>query len=249
MRTLGVEMGSDIEYLGPAARRPSRRVVRQVMAAGAGAPRALLEEAIRAMGASANDWGRRVREDPTADVEAVVAAMVTSYVKLARLQGAVLGAAVTGLELSPVLGPAGELTAGAAALGIAADVTTLGWIQARLVLYLAAVYGHDASKVDSRLGELAVFFGVAELMHRAGHATAGVATTAGVRLTKRHLRGEVLVAVKALLRMVGVKFTRTRMIELVPLVNVPVLAASNGMTVRRLGAKARNYYRTLPTGA
>jgi hypothetical protein len=95
------------------------------MAAGAGAPRALLEEAIRVMGASANEWGRRVREDSAADVDAAAAAIVESHVKLARLQGAVLGGALTGLELSPVLGPAGELTAGAAALGIAADVTTL----------------------------------------------------------------------------------------------------------------------------
>jgi hypothetical protein len=39
------------------------------------------------------------------------------------------------------------------------------------------------------------------------------------------------------------------MLELLPLVNVPVLAASNSVVVRRLGAAARNYYRTLPVGA
>jgi uncharacterized protein (DUF697 family) len=241
-------MGSGIELVGSPAHRPGRRVVQHVVAAGAGAPRALLDEAIRAMGAGANEWGRRVREDSAVDVDAVAAAIVESHVKLARLQGAALGAALTGLELSPVLGPAGELTAGAAALGIAADVTTLAWIQARLVLHLAAVYGHDASKADSRLGELSVFFGVTELMHSAGHATAGVARKAGVRLTLRHLRGDALIAVKAVARMGGIKFTRKRMLELLPLVNVPVLAASNGVVVRRLGAKARNYYRTLPVG-
>lgn len=224
-------------------------MVQQVVAAGADAPRALLEEAIQAMGASANEWGRRVREDSAVDVEAAAAAIVESHVKLARLQGAALGAALTGLEVSPVLGPAGELTAGTAVLGIAADVTTLAWIQARLLLHLAAVYGHDASNVDSRLGELAVFFGVTELMHRAGHATARVAGKAGARLTLRHLRGDVLLAVKAVFRMVGIKFTRKRMLELLPLVNVPVLAATNGVAVRRLGAKASSYYRTLPVGA
>lgn len=200
-------------------------------------------------GASANEWGRRVREDSSVDVDAAAAALVESHVKLARLQGAALGAALTGLELSPVLGPAGELTAGAAALGIAADVTTLAWIQARLALHRAAIHGQDASKVDVRLGELAVFFGVAEVMHSAGYASARVAGKAGARLTHRHLRGDALAAVKAVARMGGVKFTRKRMLELLPLVNVPVLAASNGIVVRRLGAKARNYYRTLPVGA
>lgn len=117
------------------------------------------------------------------------------------------------------------------------------------MLHLGAVYGHDASKVDVRLGELAVFFGVTELMHSAGYATAGVARKAGARLTLRHLRGNALVAVKAVARMAGVKFTRKRMLELLPLVNVPVLAVSNGIVVRRLGAKARSYYRTLPVGA
>jgi hypothetical protein len=241
-------MDSGIGHVGSSTHRPSRRVVQQVLAAGAGAPRALLEEAIRAMGAGANEWGRRVREDAAVDVDAEAAAIVASHVRLARLQGAALGAALTGLELSPVLGPAGELTAGAAALGIAADVTTLAWIQARLVLHLAALYGHDASKVDSRLGELSVFFGVAQLMHSAGYATAGVAKKAGTRLTLRHLRNDALVAVKAVARMGGVKFTRKRMLELLPLVNVPILAASNGVVVGRLGAKARNYYRTLPVG-
>lgn len=124
-------------------------------------------------------------------------------------------------------------------------MTALAWIHARLVLHLAAVYGHDASKVDSRVASWRCS-SASPSMHSAGHAAAGVATTAGVRLTKRHLRGEVLVAVKALLRMVGLKFTRTRMIQLVPLVNVPVLAASNGIAAGRLGAKARNYSRTLP---
>jgi len=134
-------------------------------------------------------------------------------------------------------------------LGIAADVTTLAWIQARLVLHLAAIYGHDASKADLRLGELAVFFGVAELMHNAGYGGARVVNKAGARLTVRYLRTDALAAVKAVARMGGVKFPRTRMLELLPLVNVPVLAASNGVVVGRLGAKAKNYYRTLPVDA
>jgi hypothetical protein len=241
-------MDSGIEQVVPSARRPSRRVVQQIVAAGANAPRALLEEAIRAMGDSANAWASRVREQSAADINAAAAAVVESHVKLARLQGAALGAALTGLELSPMLGPAGELPGGAAALGIVADVTTLVWLQARLVLHVAAIYGHDASRVDMRLGELAVFFGVAELMHSAGYATAGVARKAGARLTLRHLRGDALVAVKALARMGGVNFTRKRMLELLPLINVPILAASNGAVVKRLGAKATNYYRTLPVG-
>lgn len=189
-----------------------------------------------------------MREESAADIDAAATAVVESHIKLARLQGAALGAAMTGLELSPVLGPAGELPAGAAALGIVADVTTLAWLQARLVLHVAAIYGHDASRVDLRLGELAVFFGVAELMHSAGYATAGVARKAGTRLTLRHLRGDALIAVKAVARMGGVKFTRKRMLELLPLVNIPILAASNGAVVKRLGAKATNYYRTLPVG-
>jgi hypothetical protein len=240
-------MDAGIEPLEPSSRRPSKGAVQDVLAAGANAPRALLEQAIKTMGDGANTWASRVRA-PGADIDAAARALLESHVKLARLQGAALGAALTGLEVSPLFGPAGELPAGAAALGIVADVTSLVWLQARLVLHLAALHGHDASNVDLRLRDLAEFFGVSELMHRAAYATAGVARKSGSRLRLRHLRGDAVTAVKAVARMGGVKFTRKHALELVPLLNVPFLAASNGAVVKRLGAKATTYYRTLPGG-
>jgi len=228
--------------------RPSREVVKRIVTAGADAPRALLEEAVRAMGGSANTVAGRGRAWSTDDVEAVAASMIRSHARLARLQGATLGAALTGLELSPMFGPAGELPASAAVLGIVTDITSIAWLQARLLLHLAALYGHDASDVDARLRELGIFFGVTELMQQAGRATGRVAETAGKRLILRHLRGDGLVAIKALFRMVGIKFTKKRLLEVVPLVNVPVFAVTNSRTVTQLGEQARAYFRDLPPG-
>ncbi len=55
------------------------------------------------------------------------------------------------------------------------------------------------------------------------------------RLTLRHLKGDNLKAVKALFDLVGIKFTRTRLVKQLPLVNIPISVVVNGAATKSLG--------------
>jgi hypothetical protein len=62
----------------------------------------------------------------------------------------------------------------------------------------------------------------------------------------RHLKGDALKAAKSLFRFVGIKFARTGLIKMLPLVNVPAGAAIADITTRRSARKARKFYAILP---
>ena len=83
-----------------------------------------------------------------------------------------------------------------------------------------------------------------EINDALGHGTGDKVLQNVAQCLQKQLRD-----VDTIARMGGVKFTRKRMLELLPLVNVPVLSASNGIAVGHLGTKARDYYRALPVGA
>jgi hypothetical protein len=56
-----------------------------------------------------------------------------------------------------------------------------------------------------------------------------------------------LAAVKSMFRLVGIKFGRAALIRGLPLINIPTGMIVADVTTRRSAAKARKYYRTLPT--
>ena len=139
----------------------------------------------------------------------------------------------------------GAGTGAAGIVALPADLALLAWIQNRLVLSIAASYGHDMSDHLERAAELLVIQGV--------HNSSEVARRALVKATKdtvqklilRHLRKNSLVLVKRLFNIVGIKFTRKALIEKgVPLVSIPISAGVNYASTRIVGNHAIKFYDT-----
>lgn len=174
--------------------------------------------------------------------------MIRAHRTLARTEGVAAGIAMTTAEMTSIVGTAGVLTVPAAAVTLAGDLAGLAWIQIRMALIIAALYGHDMTDKKTRMMELLTLTGV----YGAGPAaTAGeVGTAASQRVLKRllmrHLKGAPLQAIKGMFRVVGIKFSRAGVIRMLPLVNIPLNAAVNDAATAAMGRKARAYYKELP---
>lgn len=111
------------------------------------APEHLALEAVRRLGPQTRRWVEQIRATyPGIDPESVARLAIGRFVNRARLSGAVSGA--TGLP------------------GAVADVGVLAWTQARMVLHLAAAYGHDPEHED-RATDLLVLQKVHKVAHTA----------------------------------------------------------------------------------
>ncbi|MGI8530063.1 MAG: hypothetical protein ACR2KO_11350 [Geodermatophilaceae bacterium] len=223
-----------------------KSLVRRLMASGTDAPKVLLNSAIETNGAWASKYFRNHEHSP-ADIDDLVARVIKSHVRLARSEGASVAATMTAAEVGTAFGTAGTLTAGTAVAGLVGDLAGLAWIQTRMVLTLAAIHGHDPQEA-TRYNELMSLMGLygAPQTDATAKAAGKGARRVFKRLILRHLKGDNLKAIKAMFDMVGIKFTRTGVIKILPFVNVPVSAVLNGAAAHRLGQKADAYYRTLP---
>ena len=227
-----------------------KALIRRVLAAGSNAPTVLLEAAINANGKWAASFAEGVQmKNPQASTEELISRAIKAHTMLARSEGASLGLAITAAEVTSVIGTAGTLTPATAAVGLAGDLVGLAWIQTRMVLVIAALSGHDP-KDSARYRELLTLMGVygAPQSDQAAKYAGRGAERVLKRLILRHLKGDNLKAVKALFNVVGIKFTRTGVLKVLPGVNVPISAVVNGRATSLLGAKARVYYATLPSG-
>lgn len=139
----------------------------------------------------------------------------------------------------------GASTGAVGIVGLPADLALLAWIQSRLVLSIAAVYGHDMGDHLERATDLLIIQGI--------HSSRDVARRALVRATEkalrklilRHLRKNPLVVVKQLFRVVGITFTRKALLEKgIPLVAVPLSAGVNEVSTRLLANQSIRYYDT-----
>lgn len=225
-----------------------KRLVPRLLEAGVRAPQVLLEAAVEAQTGSAEKYveGLRAGND-SSDVEALVDKVIAAHVMLARTEGAAAGMAMSTAEMTTIVGTAGTMTLPAAAVTMTGDLAALAWIQIRMVLIVAGLYGRDLQD-KARLKELFTLTGVygAGSANVAGDAAARGAQRMAKRLVLRHLRGDNLQALKALFRLVGINFARAGVIRALPLANIPMNAVVNDAATRTLGRKARAYYATLP---
>lgn len=111
---------------------------------------------------------------------------------------------------------------------------------------VAAAYGHDPAAPD-RAREVLTLQGFAFAAGASGPAVAKASVRPLERLLLRHLRDESLAAVKAMFRFVGIRFTRTGLLKVLPVINVPAGSVVSDLTTRTVGRQAREYYRTLPS--
>jgi hypothetical protein len=228
--------------------KPSVELVRRALRAGVDAGKVAVEAGHQATAKGVVDYVERVRSDGRSDDDrALVDRVVRAHVMLARGEGAAAGLATTTAEATTLVGTAGTLTIPSMVAITATDLTGLLWIQVRMVLTIADLYGHDPT-APARIREFLSLQGAAPAT--AAPAVAGPLSAAAgrvtTRLVTRHLRGELLVSVTALFRAVGIKFSRAALLRQVFLLNIPVNVLVNSAATRRLAQKARRYYETLP---
>lgn len=226
--------------------RPSESLVRRVIAAGADAGRVALEAGHRAIAGGVSDVAVRMKAATDATADDLAERVVRAHLLLARSEGAAAGVLTSTAEATTIVGSAGVLTVPAAVVITVTDLTGLAWIQLRMVLLIAALYGHDPMDA-ARLQEFMS-------LQASGTAVAPVvvvplsdgARRVLTRLLMRHLRGPVLASITSLFRVVGIKFARAALLRQLFLVNIPVNVLVNDIATRRLAQKARIFYRTLP---
>jgi len=231
--------------------KPAAELVRRILQAGVGAGRAAAEAGQRVTASGVASYAKTVlRGDETeSEMEALLDRIVRAHVMLARGEGAAAGAATSIAEVTTIVGTGGTLTVPTVLAITATDLTGLLWIQLRMVLTIAALHGHDPRSPE-RIKE---FFALQGSSPAAGVKVASVPLAAGAqrvgtRLANRYLRGPILVSITSMFRAVGIRFSRAALLRQLFIVNIPINAAMNDVTTRKVARAARGYYRTLPAG-
>lgn len=204
-------------------------LLRRLLANPADAPALLAARAVEQLAPRAERDVRLIRErNPNATDRQLAVYFKNKYSRAARWEGAGTGAA--------------------GILGLPVDLVALAWIQNRMVLSIAAVYGHDMTDHRDRAAELLILQGIHNARGPAVKAIVEASEKAVAKLVLRHLRKEALVLVKQLFRVVGFKFTRKALLEKgVPLVAVPISAGANQLSTRLLANAAIKFYDTTVT--
>lgn len=193
------------------------------------APEHLALEAVRRLGPEAAQWAQRTRaEQPDLSPDAVAQLAVKRFTNLARISGAMSGAA--GLP------------------GAVIDVGVLAWTQSRMVLHIAAAYGLDPGSSDRatdllllqrvhKVAETArVALGVAAGRERASTL---FADSAGAPLSRVMLRLGVKLA-----QMAGIRAARRMFAKVIPGAAVLLGTWANSSATTELARRARELYRT-----
>lgn len=201
-------------------------LLRQLLANPADAPAVLAARAVERLAPRAERDVRLIRErNPEATDRQLAVYFKRKYSRAARLEGAGTGAA--------------------GIFGLPVDLVALAWIQNRMVLSIAAVYGHDMTDHRDRAAELLILQGIHNAREPAIKAIVQASEKAIAKVVLRHLRKEALVLVKQLFRVVGFKFTRKALLEKgVPLVAVPISAGVNQVSTQLLANSAIKFYDT-----
>jgi hypothetical protein len=194
------------------------------------APQYLALAAVDNWGVQAREYAERVRrEHPDASSRELAEVVRSRHATLARMEGAAAG--VPG-AFAPIVGNAAALIP---------DLGALAWIQSRMVIHIAAVYGHDTTSRETA-AELLVLQGIYNTTKAARVALAEASERVAVRLVNQYVKGATLVLLRQLFRYVGIRFTRTGLLKAVPFVSVPINAGVNGLSTLSLGKKAINFY-------
>ena len=220
---------------------------KELITAGPDAAKVLVRHTVETSGQGIHERVHRHRAAGDFDVEEYVDRLIKSQLALARAEGAGAGAVMTAAEMSSVItGPAAVAAIGSSVL---ADMAALAAIQVRLSLMIAAAYGHDMGDIETRVSEIISLHSLEFSAAKAGSpAAARAGQRVGKRLLEKYLRGPLLQSLKSIFRLVGIKFSRAALVRGLPLINIPANATVADLTTRRTAAKARDYYRTLPTG-
>jgi hypothetical protein len=191
------------------------------------APEHLAREAVRRLGPEARAWVDRARgQHPGITPDRLAQLAVRRFVNRARISGAASGAA--GLP------------------GAVLDVGVLAWTQARMVLHIAACYGHDPVHPDRAIDLLMLqrVHRVAETARLALGVAAGRERAAllfnrsTTPLPKTVLRLGVRLA-----KMAGVRAVKRMLTKVVPGAGIILGTWANSSATRDLAQRAQALYR------
>ncbi|MEE6259124.1 EcsC family protein [Plantactinospora sonchi] len=191
------------------------------------APEHLALEAVRRLGPQARDWVERIRTwYPQLSPDEIAQLAIRKFVIRARLSGAISGAA--GLP------------------GAVADVGVLAWTQARMVLHVAAAYGHDPTHPD-RATDLLVLQRVHKIAQTARLAL-GVAAgheRAGALLGRSNtpMRQAMLKLGLKLAQMAGIRAAKRLFAKAVPGAAIILGTWANSSATTDLAARTQELYR------
>lgn len=225
-----------------------RLPVKELVKAGPKAPFVLVRHVVESEGPRLSAEADGYRCSSGFDVEEYVDRLIARQLMLVRGQGALAGLAIAGAEAAAtaeaVVAPLGVTTIAAAILG---DLATLSYFQIELSLKIAAAYGNDLGDHETRAREILHLHGLEMIGgDNLGPVIGKGGERVGKRLLMRYLKGDALQAAKSLFRFVGIKFARSGLIKMLPLVNIPAGAALADITTRRSAHKARKFYALLP---
>lgn len=192
------------------------------------APEHLALEAVRRLGPEAAAWHARMREEhPELGADELAALAVKRFTNMARVSGAVSGAA--GLP------------------GAVLDVGVLAWTQARMVLHIAAAHGADPADPD-RAAELLVL----QRVHRlAETARTALGVAAGRERASRIFTGDsgrplasvlMRLGVK-LAQMAGVRAAKRLFAKMIPGAGMILGTWVNSAATKELARRAQEHYR------
>ncbi|MBE1488776.1 EcsC family protein [Plantactinospora soyae] len=227
--TFGPEGSADSDDQDPAAVPPSGLWDR-MKADPQYAPEHLALEAVRRLGPEAQAWVERTRANsPDLSPDGVAEVAIRKFVNRARLSGAISGAA--GLP------------------GAVLDMGVLAWTQARMVLHVAAAYGHDPQHAD-RATDLLVLQRVHKIAQTARLAL-GVAAgreRAGAMLGRSGtpLRQAMLRLGLKLAQMAGVRAAKRLFAKAVPGAAIILGTWANSSATKDLAARSQEMYRQRP---
>lgn len=134
------------------------------------------------------------------------------------------------------------------ALGVGGAVTSagnavgLGWIQARMIFFIAAAHGYDPHD-PMRPAELLALWGVYDTPAQARESLDGVGDSMAATVVRTRLsrKGERTLA-NRMLRFVGKRAATRYGGRMIPLLGAPISAVQNGGSTKDLGRRALAYY-------
>jgi len=124
----------------------------------------------------------------------------------------------------------------------AANVAGLGWIQARMVFYIAAAHGYDPHD-PMRPAELLHLWGVYETPAQARESLDGMGPSMTESVVKTQLSKKSQRSLtNRMVRYVGKRTVKRMGGRMIPLLGAPISAIQNGGSTKDLGHRALKYY-------
>jgi hypothetical protein len=124
----------------------------------------------------------------------------------------------------------------------AGNVAGLGWIQARMVFFIAAAHGFDPHH-PMRPAELLALWGVFETPARARESLDGIGDSMTASVVKTQLgKTSERSLTNRMLRYVGKRTAKRYGGRMIPLLGAPISAVQNGGSTKDLGRRALAYY-------